>query len=372
MKITEKRLVMCTADDWKRGTIRKLKIKNDALILDIHDSITGSILIGPVDSGQSLFRWDRVIIGADLPEGSAIETCCYASDNRENDNIRQVEKLMRDEKTDYFRLHSTVRELMPSSFFDGTDILSGVRGRYMWLLVTLIQSDNGRPSINSITFRMEGDNMADYLPEIYREDETVRRFLSVFNSIHTDMERRIDEIPGIIDVDTCSLDMVRYLAGWLGIEESRFDERDLRTGVRNIISEYEILYTPAGVKRSIRQITGYEPLVIEYVFADPNAPDCPDPELFRQFFGENPNRFFVFLDKAAFRGGFDIERFQKKMRNLIPAGLTMVLITTGLMDRIKTQGTKINKEDMAEFLLLLENEVMPLSTDMVIGGENIG
>ena len=113
-------------------------------------------------------------------------------------------------------------------------------------------------------------------------------------------------------------------------------------------------------------------LVIEYVFADPNAPDCPDPELFRQFFGENPNRFFVFLDKAAFRGGFDIEKFQKKMRNLIPAGLTMVLITTGLMDRIKKQGTKINKEDMAEFLLLLENEVMPLSTDMVIGGENIG
>lgn len=371
MKVTEKRLVFCTADDWKRGTIRKLRIKNDALVPDIRDSITGSILIGPVDSGQSLFRWDRVIIGADLPEGSAIEATCFASDQRENGNMREMERLLKDESVDYFGLHRVLPDLMNEESYSGTDFLPNVRGRFLWLLLTLIQSDSGQPAVKSVTFRMEGDHMADYLPGIYREDETVRRFLSVFNSIHTDMERKIGEMPGMMDVDSCSPDMVRYLAGWLGIEDGRFEAEGLRAGVRNIIHEYETLYTPAGVRRSIKRLTGQDPLILEYAFADPNAPDCPDPELFRRFFGEDPYRFFVFLNKAAFLGGEDIGKFQEKMKNLTPAGMTMVLVTTGLPDIPGQTGEEPGKEDIAAFLRLLEKEELPLSTDMMIGGEDI-
>lgn len=371
MKITEKRLVLCTAEDWKRGTIRKLKIKNNSLVLDIRETIYGSIIIGPVDSGQSLFRWDRVIIDAELPEGSSIEVSCFASDIRDNETAERLTTLLRDPATTYFSMHEACKNLMSTPFFTGKDFLPGVRGRYLWLFVTLIQSDNGQPSIKSITFRMEGDHMADYLPEIYRDNETVQRFLSIFNSIHTDMERQIDGISGLIDVDSCSPDMLRYLAGWLGIEDGRFDTESLRQGIRDIISEYEHLYTPAGVKKSIRRLTGQEPLLLEYAFVDPNAADCPDPELYRRFFGQNPYCFFVFLNKSAFLSGEDIENFQNKMRNLIPAGMTMVLITTGLMENPGAEVSATDKDSIAEFLRILEKEDIPLSTDMMIGGEDI-
>ena len=56
----------------------------------------------------------------------------------------------------------------------------------------------------------------------------------------------------------------------------------LRERVRTALSDYEDLYTVEGVRRSVRRLTGRDPILIEHFQVSPNRPDCKDPELYRR------------------------------------------------------------------------------------------
>ena len=172
--------------------------------------------------------------------------------------------------------------------------------------------------------RVSGDHMTDYLPAIYREQDFTRRFLLIFDSMFLDMEREIVNLPRRMDYESADPAMLSYLASWMCIEEGGGDE--LKARLSSALSDYETLYTVEGVRRSVKRLTGQDPLIIEHFTVAPNRPECSNSELYRRLYGENPCRFFVLLPDGTFKSRQEMGGFRRRMESLIPAGTAMELV----------------------------------------------
>lgn len=72
------------------------------------------------------------------------------------------------------------------------------------------------------------------LPEIYHDQDFLRRFLQIPQSYWEPCEWRQDHLPLYFDAETCPAEMLRWLASWFGVEEPELEtERALRMLVRN-------------------------------------------------------------------------------------------------------------------------------------------
>ena len=326
MKKMEKRLFFGQADDWKTCIIKKLKISDNKVILDIRKGLSGAIMMPAIDSCETGFAWDRIMIDAYLPEGSSVMVYAYASDNPDSPAMKDVEQVMKDRTSTDDSLYQMVHSRFGHSVSRSCDFILHNKGRYLWLFIWLRSGGNQNPYISRVVYRMEGDHMIDYLPALYHDDDITRRFLSVFNSIYTDMDRQIDAIPSAFDYESNSESMLRFMAGWLGIEDGNIPVHKLRKYVSRVLHDYETMYTPAGIARNIYRLTGKEPVILEYADVDPNAENCPNPEQYRKLFGDDPFKFFVLLDNDTFKSREEMDRFIEKMEDLIPAGTSMELI----------------------------------------------
>lgn len=327
MKKVEKRLTICRAEEWNRGILCGLTVRENRVVLDIRKNMVGAILMAPVDSCENGFIWDRVIVDADLPEGSGIMVYAFASDDPEPEKIRAAKDMLKKDAVTFAEQTAYLHTCFGFPVSHDRDCLLKCRGRYLWLCLWLISGGSEDPGINRVVIRMGGDHMTDYLPGIYQNHDLTRRFLSVFNSIHTDMDRQIELLPAAFDYTYAGKDMLRFLAGCLGIEDSGLSLVELRARIAEAMEEYESMYTPAGIRRSIERLTGRTPVLLEYKDVDPNRPDCPDPALFRQLFSDDPYRFYVILPDDTFSSAQEITRFIRAMEPLIPAGVTMELVS---------------------------------------------
>jgi phage tail-like protein len=315
MNAAHKRLVLCKREDWKLIRSENIELIGDAIATRRAEFSTGFACLGEIDAGERGFVWGRVSLDALLPPDTSIRTYAYASDARPDvaDGI----------------------EYAPAG--GSEDFYLDARGRYLWLKFVFTCSDVS-PTLRAVRLVMAGDHMIDYLPEIYRvSGDFTKRFLSIFDSMATDMEREIERLHARFDIDGAGGDMLRYLAGWLCAEDAaEMGDDDLREYMRSLWEGYASMYTPDGVKRSVKRLCGREPLLIESADVDPNSRDCPDPELYRKLYGENPYRFFILLPDDTFGDGGALAAFTREMAKLVPANTSFstVLLARGVqLDR---------------------------------------
>ena len=275
-----------------------------------------------VDSGENGFCWSRAVVEADLPPDTALRVYAYASDSRGWGEWSDLDEAIRNLEGDPLVL---LREVFGPPAAESGDFFIRPKGRYLWLMFELAATGSASPVIRTLRLWMRGDHMVDYLPAIYQEEDFTRRFLSIFHSMFADMERAIDGLPGQMDYEHASGAMLRYLASWVCVEGGDSEEM-LRARIRTALPDYESRYTVEGVRRSIRRLTGREPILIEHFQVSPNRPDCGNPELYRRLYGEDPYRFFVLLPEDTFSSQRERESFQRDMEELIPAGMSMQMV----------------------------------------------
>lgn len=294
----------------------------DGLRLDRARAVSGCCCLPVVDGGENGFPWGRVVVEAELPPDTALRVYAYASDRREWGDWSDLDQGLR--ALEEQELVPVLREVFGPPAAESGDFYVQKTGRYLWLMLELAAAGPASPSVRKVRIFMGGDHMVDYLPAIYQEDGFTRRFLSIFNSILLDMEREITTLPQRLDYESADLEMLSYLAQWVGIEEQ--DAETLRDRIATVLPDYETMYTLGGIRRSVRRLTGREPYLIEHFNVSPNAQECRDPELYRRLYGDDPNRFFVLLREGDFPSRRAMEDFQRRMERLIPARVSMELI----------------------------------------------
>lgn len=320
MKNIQKRLTLCRREDWLPGQLRQLTLDGDSIRLDAAAFTTGFICLPRIDSGENGFKWDRVVVEAELPEGSSLLVYAYTSNSPEFPlNLASL-------TGSYAEQCYALRDIFGSPAAGSGDFLLRREGRYLWLMLELLAGGRENPAIRKVVLWMAGDHMVDYLPAIYREDDVTYRLLSVFNSMFRDMENRIEALPALLDYESSSEELLRYMAGWMGIGQEQADADQLREWISTSVEDYETMYTVEGIRRTVQRLTGRDPILVEYHDVDPNAPDCPDPEAYRILYGEDPFRFFVMLDEDTFPTRSRMEEFRERMREMSPADSEMQLV----------------------------------------------
>ncbi len=322
MEPTQKQMVYCCAEQWVGGHFHRVEPYGEGLYLNCQRNHTGFYGTAPIDSGENGFRWQRIVVDAVLPPDTSLRVYAYAADTLQwKDGVPLDEWLERTEEL----TAPVLQEVFGAPRAECGDFYAGCAGRYLWLLFELAATGASSPSIRGMRVWFGGDHMTDYLPAIYREDDFTRRFLSIFDSIYTDMDRAIDALPGRIDYENADEELLRCLASWVCVEQDGTRE-ELCQAIGSALGDYENRYTVEGVRRSIRRLTGREPILLEHFEVSPNRMDCGNPALYRRLYGDDPHRCFALLPENTFPNQQALQKFQRDMEQLLPAGLSLGLV----------------------------------------------
>lgn len=107
------------------------------------------------------------------------------------------------------------------------------------------------------------------LPDIYQENDFLRRFLRIFEEIWEPLEQRQDHIEMYFDARTCSASFLPWLAGWLDLPlNPHWPEARQRLLLSRAMELYNWRGTRYGLQRMIEVCTGVTPSITE----DPTQP----------------------------------------------------------------------------------------------------
>ena len=311
-------------EDWTDAVLYQLDRQEDSLLLESKKYPMGFVCFPVIDSCEPGFRWSRAWLEGSFPQDTTVRLRCFLSDSLEEweGGFDWRMKHLCDEPDPLY----AAQTLFGAPISDGTDFLIPGSGQYLRLMAELGSTSGENPSISALRVQVTADHMTDYLPAIYRDSDFTYRFLSIFDSMVSDMEQRIDAISAELDVQEANDEMLSYLASWLCLEPST-DRAAIQQQMKTALDDYETMYSVEGIRRTIRRLTGHDAVLIEGKDVDPNSPDAGDSDMLRQLYGDDPFRFFVLLDESVFPTVKDRENFISQMRHFIPAGVEMELVT---------------------------------------------
>jgi phage tail-like protein len=262
---------------------RKITVLKPALR---YTKLSGSSLVKgryfsrSLDSAEEGTEWHKFVLDADIPANTQVQISYRAADDKQvtvgssttnlDRYIEESSSLNEEERAQKAAALDALDWSVPAVNAADALVLDGV-GRYLWLRIDLIGSEEKAPSIGSLRLDFPRDTYLRYLPAVYQEDEQSRdfleRFLSLFETFFAGTEGAISHLARYFDVDSslATGDFLRWLASWLSISEDKsWNEAQLRELVRRAPELYKKRGTRDGLEAMIEIFTGERPLVVEH------------------------------------------------------------------------------------------------------------
>ncbi len=166
-------------------------------------------------------------------------------------------------------------------------LIRGAAASHLWVGAHLTGEGRQTPVVEQVRIDFDTETWARFLPAIYRtraaDPELLERFLSLFESLFTDVEEEIGGLPRRFDAAAAPADWLPWLAGWLGLElDETWPEEQRRRAVAGAFAAAARRGTPAGLREAVRFATGVDVRIAEPVLrpvawalpADSNAGDA--------------------------------------------------------------------------------------------------
>ncbi|MCL2035961.1 MAG: phage tail protein [Oscillospiraceae bacterium] len=209
---------------------------------------------GPIESGQPANGWGRLTFNAKVSEDSAYSVMVSASDNREfvyKGELVRIDDYLCEPAVSSHEKKQFLAEQGAGVFTNNNDILLYEQsGRYLWIFVEI---HGGEAEFSDFCVYAPGDNFFKTFPEVFRKDgDFFRRYISIFSSLYNDLQEKIDNIGGLLDVSVAPPEILPIYAKWMGLElDGVFMETEqLRELVKSAFSLIKI----KGTRRSIEMI----------------------------------------------------------------------------------------------------------------------
>lgn len=253
-----------------RGQGSGIQISEEGLALEKGQD-TGSYYTRVCDSRQASMEWDRLRILGEIPYPEALRISIYTCDKtyiRVKNCQYDIRELLQDTSISMKqkdRLLECCRQT--ELFYEKNKLLEGIVGRYLWLRLEMNQSGIQSPRIHEIQIWFPRKSWTSFLPEMYQkqEDFFLERFLGIVQSMYEDMNRKIEDIPGLYYADSTPSDLLVWLSQWLSIPDPYlWKEEQLRYLIRHGSSLAQLRGTTVYLKEILRLYTGRAPYMIEY------------------------------------------------------------------------------------------------------------
>ncbi|HPR40846.1 MAG TPA: hypothetical protein PKV62_07545, partial [Oscillospiraceae bacterium] len=204
-----------------RGTMRGMTCGGD-LCVTLSNPLGNGYYITPMfDTMDGESSYNRLVVDADF-ENAKVEILVGATDYGSvfiNDKEVSLEKYFADTRVPYEEKAETLRALSSVRAVNEKDILlHDLSGRYVWVMAAVFPMGEGSFLLRGLRLEFPKSSFTEYFPEIYQDNAFFDKFIAVFQSMYLDVERRVDDIPHLLDYETTPDENVAYLADWLGID----------------------------------------------------------------------------------------------------------------------------------------------------------
>ena len=202
-----------------------------------------------IDSLNYNTRWHRMLIDYQIPDESDIRIELASSNSNSNE-----------EENRYIKIENLNSDLF----------LPELQGQYLFIKIYLIanQTCQNSPYIRNIKLIYPRSSYLEYLPAYYQEDTesavTVERFLSIFETVFSTLEKTRETTPSLLDTTETSKENLAWLSSWLGLTyDESWDERRWRTLMHEAPKLFDIRGTREGIERVIEIYSDMRPLIQE-------------------------------------------------------------------------------------------------------------
>ncbi|RCX11373.1 phage tail-like protein [Anaerobacterium chartisolvens] len=320
---------MTLAGDLWRAGFRDNFIVDSSGCMVLESSIRKGIFFSrSVDMLESEMTYNRMVINAVYSQHSNIQIRIRASDNAYmsyRGGLIQVDDFLAEpevdtgEKQELFEGKDSIRCERLSDI-----LLHRLKGRYIWICLKAIDTGEGEVVFKSIHIEFPQKSFIEYLPEIYQKDsDFLTRYLAVFQSVYTDMERSIDRLPMLLDADAVSGGFLDYLASWLGVnnEGAILDTTQFKYIVKNALTLNKAKGTVWSIIDMVRLYTGEEPYIIEFFELRGYAKGNRERELlYHRLYTDNPHTFCIVLkNQEVFERGGKLEELSCLIEKVRPS-----------------------------------------------------
>lgn len=175
------------------------------------------------DSGERGTQWNRLVL--DIGRSAVVRVHVWMFDERETgESVDERESVK--EQYDYLsaraQYHSDYREMLLYGKEEGC-------GRFARLALEVYPGDGGGDAVfKSFAMSFPKESFTRYLPELYRDNGQLERFLAVQQSIYLEVETAVDTLGERLDHVNCDKTQAVRLAKWMGWGELA-DQADANT-----------------------------------------------------------------------------------------------------------------------------------------------
>jgi len=320
---------LCRREDWTNAIMYNTETCEDSILMNGEKASVGFVCFPVIDSKEPGFKWSRAWLNGNFPLDTFFRIYTYTSDEAPGptNSFEKALKSVLNDKNPTKRAQS----IFGKEISESSDFLIRTEGQYLWIMVEIGNANGFSPEISALHVQMSADHMTDYLPAIYKGDDFTYRFLSIFDSMVSDLEQRIDSISSELDKERASDEMLSYLAAWLNLEPEQ-DRKVLEERIQGAISEFETLYTVDGLKKTIKRLSGKEGIIIEWNSVQESEFTQEQIKRLSSAFRTNPYTLVVLLEEGTFKKRSEWEQFTETLKNYIPAGieLNVIMLSKGV------------------------------------------
>ena len=258
---------------WENAYLEGFAVEDDGIRTVFNEDGTYGgpyyAFLKPIDSGTEDSVWGRLSLKAPHKADAAFFTYVYASNDDSfgyETGFKSIWSYLSDPSENGLSKFKALMELGAKKQINAEDILLyDLKGRYLFIAFEAV--GDSEICIRDSKVYSQGDAFMDLFPEVYREvGSFFHRWMSVYSTAFTELQEEIDDLPKLLDIDTCPPELLPMYASWLGIDISGgFLPEDV---CRNLVKEGFELGKRKGTRwallRIIEIVLGVEADIVEH------------------------------------------------------------------------------------------------------------
>ena len=246
-----------------------LTLTDDERIVSAPGTLYHALFLKGLDGAEKGAEWGRLSFTCSCAEDVVYAVFVAATDLtwlRRGKYEGSVDDFFLSEDIDVPVKLQLLKELGAKRFVASDDmLLYELTGQYLYVAIDV--AGEGKAEFSGMAVDSAGDNFMATFPEIYRERNSFfHRYMSVFSSIYGDFQRKIDDLPSLLDLDTCPPELLITYGEWMGIDLSGgfLPEDMLRELVKNAYQLNKIKGTKAAFEKVLDIMLGEKAIVLEH------------------------------------------------------------------------------------------------------------
>lgn len=288
-----------------------------------------------LDSAEQGTIWHRMTC-CQLAKGSvAARISFYTSEElvfEDGGRTVDIRELIRSRSESISRKKELLFPFLKKQLPFETDILlHSLEGRYFWFLLEIYPQADEPVGFGQFMVYFPAQSWMGNLPEIYRQgaenDSFLDRYLSIFQSLHDDVERKIRGLADCFDPGTADREFLEWMASWLDVEEPYiWTQHQLRYLLEHAREFYDARGTRRGIELFVKLYTGEAPFVIEWQDWEGHRTQKGQGSLLEHLYEDDPERFTVLVREECIPEYKDYQTLLRIIEQVKPVQMELHLV----------------------------------------------